>query len=78
MMYLTNLSAQDTTNFYVIKSNFQSLYDSLRANNHDSLDSKENPFSRWVNYWEPKLCPTGDFKVWRQGFDAYITDFSNT
>ena len=26
---------------------------------------------------EPKLCPTGDFKVWRQGFDAYITDFMN-
>lgn len=72
-----DITAQDTTNYYTIKSKLQDFYDSIQINNPDSSGEKENPFKKWSNYWDVRLRPTGSFIAWRQGFDAYITDFIN-
>ncbi|MCF8296700.1 MAG: hypothetical protein K9J13_04070 [Saprospiraceae bacterium] len=73
------LYAQINPNFYTIKSNLDSYFDSIiQIKGIDSMQGTGyNPYKRWVNYWEPILYPSGDFATERQRLELYITDFKN-
>jgi len=71
------IAAQDVPNFYSIKAELDTYYDSLiQIRGTDSMDGTGyKPFKRWVGYWEPKLYPQGDFAIYRQELDQYCNDF---
>ena len=69
--------AQENQNFYTIKSNLDTYYDSLiQINGIDNMQGTGyNPYKRWANYWEPILYPSGDFAIERQKLEQYVSDF---
>ncbi|MEI6884714.1 MAG: T9SS type A sorting domain-containing protein [Bacteroidota bacterium] len=77
MVTFQPVMAQDTTNYYVVKAKLQQNFDSTQIANPDTSNEKDCPFSKWQNYWDVRLRPSGSFVTWRQGFEAYIADFLN-
>jgi hypothetical protein len=71
--------AQQEQNFYTIKTYWDNYYDSLLlVNGPDSMQgSGYNPYKRWVDYWEPKVYPHGDFSIERQEHEQYVADYLN-
>jgi hypothetical protein len=69
------VAAQDSLNFYAIKAKYQPYYDSIQILYSDSSVEMDNPYQHWIDFWEPRLYPTGDFSIWRQKFDIAINDF---
>lgn len=69
--------AQQIPNFYSIKDNFDTYYDSLiQVNGIDSMQGTGyNPYKRWIDYWEPLVYPSGDFAIERQKLEQYVSDF---
>lgn len=54
-------------NFYVIKRRKDAQFDLLRKKMGKEFLSEEGTgygqYQQWVNYWEPKLYPHGDFRI---------------
>jgi len=56
------------TNFFSIKNLYTNKYNEERILYGDSLVDAEGSdyteFKRWINFWEPRLAPSGDFKAY--------------
>ena len=74
---LVSLHAQQVDNFYTTKAVLEPYYNNLIQQN--GIDNMEGTgykhYKRWVDYWEPKLYPDGDFVAYRQKHEQYISDF---
>ena len=69
--------SQQYQNFYTTKADLDPYYDSLiQVNGIDSMQGTGyKQYKRWVDYWEPLLYPNGDFAIYRQNLEQYVSDF---
>ena len=68
-----NPATGDTTIYQIYNDFYNGYSPSLRG--ADTLeDGPIEEFMRWYNFWEPRLAPTGNFKVAAQAWGDYTND----